>query len=108
MYLAMREEDEEMKLEPLYDRVIVERIHEDEISPGGLYIPEQAKERPFRGRVLAVGRGRVLSNGEILPPTIKEGDEIVFGKYAGSEVKIEGKHLLLLKEDDIFARIASV
>lgn len=103
MYLCMRDE---MQLEPLYDRVIVERIHEDEITPGGLFIPEQAKERPFRGRVIAVGAGRVLNSGQVLTPTIKQGDEIVFGKYAGSEVKIDGKHLLLLKEEDIFARVS--
>lgn len=94
-----------MKLRPLQDRVIVKRIEEEEKTKGGIILPDTAKEKPIQGRVIAVGRGRLLNDGKIHPPEVKEGDKVLFGKYAGTEVKIDGEEHLILREDDILAII---
>lgn len=92
-----------MKVKPLNNRVFVERIFEDERTKSGLFIPEQAKERPMRGTVIAVGEGKPLDDGTIRPARVKVGDTVLFGKYAGSEIKVLGKDCLILIEDDLFA-----
>lgn len=92
-------------LKPLGDRVIIERIEEEEITASGIIVPESAKEKPQQGRVVAVGKGRVADNGSVIPLDVKEEDKIVFQKYAGTELKHEGKDYLILREDDILAII---
>jgi len=92
-----------MKLRPLHDRIIVTRIEEEEKTAGGIIIPDTAKEKPLQGKVLAVGNGRLMEKGEIIPLTVKEGDRVLFAKYAGSDVKVEGEELLIMREDDILA-----
>jgi len=94
-----------MKLRPLHDRVIVERLEEEEKTGGGIIIPDTAKEKPQRGRVIAVGKGKVLENGQVIPLAVKEGDRVLFGKYAGADIKIEGDEHLIMREDDILAII---
>ena len=94
-----------LKLRPLHDRLIVERIEEDSISAGGIYIPDNAKEKPARGTVLAVGPGKAGDNGHINKMDVKVGDKVLFGKYAGSEVKIDGVEYLVMREDDVMAII---
>lgn len=90
------------KIRPLHDRVIVQRLEESESkSAGGLYIPDSAKEKPMLGKVVAVGPGKVLENGTKLTMNVKEGDQVLFGKYSGTEVKIEGEDYLIMREDDI-------
>lgn len=92
------------KLRPLHDRVIVERMEEqNERSPGGIFIPETAKEKPQKAKVIAVGNGKILENGDVRKLDIKIGDIVLFGKYAGSEVKLNGKDVLVMREDDIMA-----
>lgn len=92
-----------MKVKPLHDRVIVRRMKEEEKTKGGIIIPDTAKEKPVEGVVVAVGDGKLLENGKKMPLEVKEGDRILFGKYAGTELKIEGEELLIMKEDDIIA-----
>ena len=92
-----------MKIKPLHDRVIVQRIQEEETTKGGLIIPDSAKEKPIEGNVLAVGSGKTLDNGQVQPLEVKEGDRVLFGKYAGTEIKIEGEEHLIMREDDIIA-----
>ena len=92
-----------MKLRPLHDRVIVERLEEEEKTAGGIIIPDTAKEKPQQGRVIAVGKGKVLENGQVIPLAVKEGDRVLFGKYSGSDIKIEGDERLIMREDDILA-----
>ncbi len=94
-----------LKLRPLHDRLIVERIEEDSISPGGIYIPDNAKEKPARGTVLAVGAGKTSDAGHYHKMDVKVGDKVLFGKYAGSEVKLDGKEYLIMREDDVMAII---
>ncbi len=94
-----------MKLRPLHDRVIVKRLEEEKTSPGGIVIPDTASEKPQKGEVIAVGSGRVLDNGEVRPLSVKVGDRVLFGKYAGSEVVIDDQELLVMREDDIMAII---
>jgi len=94
-----------MKLRPLHDRVIVERLEEEEKTAGGIIIPDTAKEKPQQGRVIAVGKGKVLENGQVIPLAVKEGDRVLFGKYAGADIKIEGDEHLIMREDDILAII---
>lgn len=94
-----------MKLRPLHDRVVVKRKEEERTSPGGIVIPDTAKEKPIRGEVLAVGRGKLLDSGDLRPLDVKVGDEVLFGKYAGTEVKLADEDLLVLREDDIMAVI---
>jgi chaperonin GroES len=94
-----------MKIRPLNDRVIVQRIAEEEVTKGGIIIPDSAKEKPQEGKVVAVGTGKVLENGTKLPMDVKVGDKILFGKYAGTEIKIEGEEVLMMREDDILGVI---
>ncbi|TVQ34573.1 MAG: co-chaperone GroES [Wenzhouxiangella sp.] len=96
-----------MKLRPLHDRVIVKRVEEERTSPGGIVIPDSAAEKPIRGEVLAVGNGKILDNGEQRGLDIKVGDKVLFGKYSGTEVKVDGEELLVMREDDIMAVIES-
>lgn len=92
-----------MKLRPLHDRVIVKRVEENRTSPGGIVIPDTAAEKPSRGEVIAVGRGKILESGETRPLDVKAGDEVLFGKYSGNEVKVDGEEVVVLREDDILA-----
>ena len=92
-------------IKPLQDRVLVERLEDEEKSPGGIIIPDSAKEKPSRGKVIAVGKGKVGDDGKVRPLDVKAGDKILFGKYAGSEIKIEGKEMLIMREDDILGII---
>ena len=94
-----------MKLRPLHDRVIVKRMEEERMSAGGIVIPDSATEKPVRGEVLAVGNGKILENGEKRPLDISVGDMILFGKYSGTEVKVDGDELLVMREEDIMAVI---
>ena len=94
-----------MKLRPLHDRVIVERLEDEEKTAGGIIIPDTAKEKPQQGRVIAVGKGKVLENGQVIPLAVKEGDRVLFGKYAGADIKIEGDEHFIMREDDILAII---
>jgi chaperonin GroES len=88
-------------LRPLYDRVVVRRVVEEERSKGGLFIPEQAKEKPAQGEVLAVGKGRRLESGELIALETAVGDKVLFGKYSGTEIELDGEKLLILREDEI-------
>ena len=91
-----------MKVRPLRDRVLIERLEEaEQKSIGGILIPDTAKEKPQQGRVIAAGKGRVNDKGEVFPLDVKEGDTVLFGKYAGSEIKIEGREYLIIREDEI-------
>ena len=90
-----------MAIRPLHDRVIVKRIDEEQKTKGGIIIPDTAKEKPFEGEIIAVGNGRTLEDGTVRPLAVKKGDRVLFGKYAGTEVKIEGVEHLILREDDI-------
>jgi chaperonin GroES len=90
-----------MKIRPLGDRILVKRIKEEEKTKGGIFIPDTAKEKPQEGKVVAVGKGKMTEQGKLLVPDVKAGDKILFGKYSGSEVKIEGEEHLILREDDI-------
>jgi chaperonin GroES len=92
-----------MKVRPLYDRLLVRRIEKEETAKGGIIIPDTAKEKPQEGEVLAVGNGRTLDNGTKVPLDVKAGDKILFGKYSGSEIKIEGEEVLILREDEVLA-----
>jgi chaperonin GroES len=94
-----------MKIRPLQDRVIVKRVKEEEKTKGGIIIPDTAKEKPIEGEVIAVGAGKTLDDGTLRKPEVKPGDRILFGKYSGTEVKIEGEEHLILREDDILGVI---
>ena len=90
-----------MKIRPLHDRVLVKRIEQEERSKGGIIIPDSAKEKPIEGVIVAAGTGRILDDGEVRPLAVKDGDRVLFGKYAGTEVKIDGEEHLIMREDDI-------
>lgn len=90
-----------MKIKPLQDRIIVKRLEEEEKTKGGIIIPDAAKEKPQEGKVIAVGDGKVLDNGQKFALTVKVGDKVLFGKYAGTEIKIDGEEHLILREDDV-------
>ena len=92
-----------MKIRPLHDRVIVRRWEEEKTSPGGIVIPDSATEKPIKGEVVAVGNGKILENGEMRALDLKVGDKILFGKYSGTEVKVDDDELLVMREDDIMA-----
>ena len=94
-----------MKIRPLHDRVIVRRLDEKEVSTGGIIIPDTAKEKPIEGKVIAAGNGKILDDGKIRPLDVKEGDKVLFGKYSGTEVKIDGEEHLIMREDEILAVI---
>ncbi len=90
-----------MNIRPLHDRVIVRRMEEERTSAGGIVIPDTATEKPIQGEIVAAGLGKILENGDVRPLDVKTGDRILFGKYAGTEVKVEGEDLLVMREDDI-------
>jgi len=92
-----------MKIKPLHDRVIVKRVEEEEKTKGGIIIPDTAKEKPVEGKVTAVGAGKILENGKTQPLAVKKGDKVLFGKYAGTDIKIDGEEYLIMREDDIIA-----
>jgi chaperonin GroES len=94
-----------MKFRPLHDRVIVKRVEEEDKTSGGIIIPDAAKEKPQQGKVIAVGKGKILENGKVSPLAVKKGNRILFGKYAGQEIKIDGEEHLIMREDDILAII---
>lgn len=90
-----------MKIRPLHDRVVIRRTEEEHTTPGGIVLPDTATEKPIQGEVIAVGNGRILDSGDIRPLDVKVGDKVLFGKYAGTEVKIGGEELLVMREEDI-------
>jgi chaperonin GroES len=92
-----------MSLRPLQDRIIVKRVEEETKTAGGIFIPETAMEKPQRGEIVAVGNGKKTPEGKVLPLDVKVGDKVLFGKYAGTEIKIDGKDLLMMREDDVLA-----
>ena len=94
-----------MKIRPLHDRVIVKRLEEERTSPGGIVIPDTAAEKPVQGKIVAVGKGKILEDGQVRPLDVKVGDKILFGKYSGTEVKIDGEELLVMREEDVMAVI---
>ena len=94
-----------MKIRPLQDRVIVKRLEEEEKTKGGIIIPDTAKEKPQEGKVIAVGKGKITDEGKLIPLDVKAGDRILFGKYSGTEVKIEGEEHLIMREEDILGVI---
>ena len=94
-----------MNIRPLHDSVIVRRMDEEKTSPGGIVIPDSATEKPVKGEVLAIGKGKLLENGDVRPLDVKVGDKILFGKYSGTEVNVDGEDLLVMREDDITAII---
>jgi len=95
-----------MKVRPLYDRLLVHRIEDKETVKGGIIIPDTAKEKPQEGTVIAVGNGKILENGTKVPLDVKAGDKILFGKYSGTDIKIDGKEVLILREDEVLAVLA--
>ena len=90
-----------MNIRPLYDRIVVKRLEEKEIKVGGLYIPDSAKEKPQEGSVVAVGKGKRLEDGTVVPLDVKVGDTILFGKYSGSDIKIDGDEYMIMREDEV-------
>ena len=94
-----------MKIRPLHDRVIVKRLEQERTSPGGIVIPDSAAEKPVEGKVVAVGKGKILDDGQVRPLDVKIGDKILFGKYSGTEVKVDGDDLVVMREEDIMAVI---
>ena len=94
-----------MKIRPLQDRVLVKRVEEEQKTKGGIIIPDTAKEKPIEGEVIAVGNGKVLEDGKVRPLDIKKGDRVLFGKYAGTEIKLDGDEYLIMREDDILGVI---
>lgn len=94
-----------MEIRPLHDRVIITREEEQEVEKGGIIIPDTAKEKPQRGIVISVGNGKTTDDGKLIPPEVKKGDKVLFGKYAGTEYKSDGEELIIMREDDILAVI---
>lgn len=94
-----------MQIRPLHDRVIVKRMEEERKTPGGIVIPDSATEKPIRGKVLAVGKGKILENGQVRSLDVKVNDVVLFGKYSGTEVKMDGEELLVMREEDIMGII---
>ena len=94
-----------MKIRPLHDRVVIKRMEEERTSPGGIVIPDSATEKPIKGEVIAVGKGKILEYGNTQPLDVKVGDKVLFGKYSGTEVKVDSDELVVMKEDDIMAII---
>ena len=90
-----------MKIRPLYDRIVVQRIEDKETVRGGIIIPDSAKEKPQEGKVLAIGKGKLLEDGKVLPLDVQVGQRILFGKYSGSDIKLEGEEFLLMREDEV-------
>jgi chaperonin GroES len=96
-----------MKIRPLHDRVVVRRLEQERASPGGIVIPDSVAEKPVQGAVVAVGKGKILENGKVQPCDVRIGDRILFGKYSGAEVKVEGEELVVMREEDVMAVIES-
>jgi chaperonin GroES len=96
-----------MNVRPLHDRIIVKRIEEQEQKVGGIIIPDTAKEKPQQGEVIAVGKGKIKDDGKVIPLDVKQGDTILFGKYSGQEIKIDGDEYLIMREDEVLAVIQS-
>ena len=96
-----------MKIRPLHDRVVVRRLDDERKSPGGIVIPDSAAEKPMQGEILAAGNGKIQDNGDVRPLDVKVGDKVLFGKYSGTEVKVDGEELLMMREDDIMGVIES-
>lgn len=94
-----------MNLKPLHDRILVQRVEEESKTKGGIIIPDTAKEKPAEGKVMAVGNGRLGEDGKVIPLEVKAGDRVLFGKYSGTEVKIEGEEYLIMREDDVLGII---
>jgi len=94
-----------MKLRPLQDRILVQRVKEEEKTKGGIIIPDTAKEKPAEGKIVSVGKGKVDENGKRIAPEVKKGDRILFGKYSGTEVKVEGQEYLIMREEDVLGII---
>lgn len=94
-----------MKIRPLHDRVIVKRLEEDRTSRGGIVIPDTAAEKPIQGKIVAIGKGRILEDGQVRPCAVGVGDRILFGKFSGTEVQLEGEELLVMREEDVIAVI---
>ena len=92
-----------MKIRPLHDRVIVKRLEEERTSPGGIVIPDTAAEKPMQGKIVAVGKGKILEDGQVRPLDVKVGDKILFGKWSGTEVKMDGEELVVMREEDVMA-----
>jgi chaperonin GroES len=103
----MHEGEVLMNIRPLHDRVILKRMEEETTSPGGIVIPDSAAEKPIRGKIIAIGTGKRLDSGEIVPMDVKVGDNVLFGKYSGTEVKVDGEDLLVMREEDIVGVIES-
>jgi chaperonin GroES len=97
--------EKQLKIRPLHDRVIIKRLEEERTSPGGIVIPDTAAEKPIKGKVIAVGKGKILEDGHVRPLDVKVGDNILFGKYSGTEVKVDGEELLVMREEDVMAVI---
>jgi len=95
------------KVRPLHDRVIVRRLGEEEKSAGGIIIPDTAKEKPVQGEVVAAGNGKIMENGDVRPLDVKSGDKVIFSKYAGTEIKLNGEEVMMMREDDILGVIES-
>jgi chaperonin GroES len=98
--------NKKMKIRPLHDRIVVRRIEEKETAKGGIIIPDTAKEKPQEGEVLAVGNGKILENGTKIALDVKVGDKILFGKYSGTDIKLDGEDVLILREDEVLAVLA--
>jgi chaperonin GroES len=96
-----------MKIRPLHDRVVVKRVEEERTSAGGIFIPDSAAEKPQKGEVIAVGNGKINENGEVRKLDVKVGDKILFGKYSGTEIKVDGEEVLIMKEEDILGVLAA-
>ena len=96
-----------MKIRPLYDRIVVKRVEQQEQKVGGLYIPDTAKEKPQEGEVVAVGKGKRLEDGKVIPLDVQPGDRILFGKYSGSDIKIDGEEYLIMREDEVLGILDS-
>ncbi len=95
----------DMRIKPLRDRMVAEKIEDDDMTAGGIYMPDSARERPQRAKVLAVGEGKVNDDGKVLPMQVRVGDEVIFGKYSYSEVSVDGKEYLMLREDEVWGVI---
>jgi chaperonin GroES len=102
---ADKEKEEPMNIRPLHDRLLVKRVAEEEKTKGGIIIPDTAKEKPIEGKVVAVGNGKILEDGSVRPLEVKKGDRILFGKYSGTEIKIEGEEHLILREEEVLGII---
>ena len=94
---------DKLKIRPLHDRVILQRLDAETKSPGGIVIPDSAAEKPIRGKVVAVGKGKILENGTVRPLDVKVGDHVLFGKYSGTEVKVDGEDYLVMRDEDVMA-----